>query len=400
MLLRDAGHKRPAHLGAYPLEALATDASIIAIESARAPQVVEAPPASDSTRQTMAAPATLRDAVNHHIALLQAFATGDIAPNQAPVPTDLARRSVELKGAAYYLDADHAGICELPEPIWLRSTKPNVAPDQVPQHTHALVILCAHPRAVEPDNAAFGWVNNAQDSIAQLKCAEIAIALAGHVRALGFNARAHTVLDKGLDMQRAAVLAGIAQRTDVTQPDAISSPFLGTKVELGVVSFDYPVAVDLPLAANAKISALRYWLGVGGAMSGRERNRRARRPSHLSRYPMEQVTRVAQPTTAIFEDEIPRVPLRANFFSRARHGDLGKKAQREVARFASKHPLTHGMMPLINILKDEQDGPVAAIAQAGFTDAAANTKAIKTLAHLLGADLAGCLLYTSDAADE
>ena len=160
-------------------------------------------------------------------------------------------------------------------------------------------------------------------------------------------------------------------------------------VGLAAVTMDYALAVDAPLAADAKISPLRYWWGAGGAVSGRERRRQRRRPSHLSRYPMEKVRRVERPTTLILADEIPGVPQRANFFVRAACGDLGAKAQREVKRFAYKHPLTYGMMPPLRCLASHQDGPVADVPVSAFADAQANSKAIKSLSYHLGVDLTG-----------
>ena len=67
----------------------------------------------------------------------------------------------------------------------------------------------------------------------------------------------------------------------------------------------------------------------------------------------------------------------------------GDKAQREVQRFAFKHPLTHGMMPPLRSMVPHQDGQVADVQPSGLADAEANTKAIKSLAYHLGVDLAG-----------
>ncbi len=52
---------------------------------------------------------------------------------------------------------------------------------------------------------------------------------------------------------------------------------------------------------------------------------RRKRPQHLGPYPMEKIKRVDKPTTLIIEDEIKRVPRRADGFVRADHGDFGKK---------------------------------------------------------------------------
>ena len=68
------------------------------------------------------------------------------------------------------------------------------------------------------------------------------------------------------------------------------------------------VATYQPLHAKAlRAKGWRYWWGINGAQSGRERNRRAARPSHYSRYPMETVRQVDRPTTLIIDDEVPRV---------------------------------------------------------------------------------------------
>ena len=63
------------------------------------------------------------------------------------------------------------------------------------------------------------------------------------------------------------------------------------------------------------------------------------RPPHMGKYPMEQVKRVDKPTTRIDEEFVPRVPLRAAFFTRPSFGDLGERVQNERKRFMSKHPI-------------------------------------------------------------
>ncbi|MDP1845378.1 MAG: reductive dehalogenase domain-containing protein, partial [Candidatus Moranbacteria bacterium] len=154
---------------------------------------------------------------------------------------------------------------------------------------------------------------------------------------------------------------------------------------------DYALAADTPLRADAlQAKGLAYWFGVNGAQSGRERNRQAKRASHLSRFPMETVKRVARPTTLILDDEVPRVPKRAAFFQRALHNDLGDKAKAERTRFAFKTPLSFSMLHVIRSLVPFQGGPVAPAADpARYSDRSANARAIKALSYALGADLTG-----------
>ena len=46
---------------------------------------------------------------------------------------------------------------------------------------------------------------------------------------------------------------------------------------------------------------------------------RRNRPMHMGKYPMEKIRRVEKPTTYI-SDDVKRVPMRANFFTRAAMG--------------------------------------------------------------------------------
>ncbi len=368
MLVRDASCRRPVELGRYPLEALPTDEKIADWE-------VRQPAASagclpDPTNE-------LGKAARQYMAYFSVFAQGEIAPQRAPVPTNLDRRTREIKGAAYYLDADHVGVCKIPAQASITEPSENAS--------HAVVLLIAHGRRVESDNPASEWLAGAEDDIALMRGVEIAVSIAGHIRALGFSAEVHFPGRTTMDLDKLAVLAGIVRRHSSGE---IESPFLGRDFARVVVATDYALTVDKPLSKGAKINSFRYWLGFNGATSGRERRRQAKRASHLSRYPMEQVRRVDRPTTQIFDDEIPRVPQRANFFARARHGDLGDKAQTEVQRFAYKHPLTHGLMGPLRALIPHQDGTIADCPDP-LIDAETNTRAIKSLAYHLGVDLAG-----------
>jgi epoxyqueuosine reductase QueG len=294
------------------------------------------------------------------------------------LPDDLERRAADVKGCAYFMNASQVGICALTEHAWC------VGAAREP-HDRAVVILVELPRLPERDNLAYAWTHSAEREAAELRATEVAVCLARHIRAMGFNARADVPGQVRLEHARLAVLAGLGVR----RGERVVNPFVGERFALTVVTTDYPLAVDQPLSDTARVGAFRQWLGINGATSGRERRRRARRASHLSRYPMEAVKRVARPTTLILDDEVPRVPKRAAFFERALQGDLGDKARIERSRFSFKHPVSWGQVGLIRALVPHQDGPVAARAPGGYDDAAANTRAIKSLSYFLGSDLTG-----------
>ena len=285
-----------------------------------------------------------------------------------------------MKGAAYYLDAAHAGVCAIPVNAWLGERDGSSA-----THSHALVIMVEFGAPVEPGNPASDWIAGAEPDIAQMRADEIGVSLTGHIRALGFSADLHNPEHSQIDFGMLAVLAGVGQR----HADTVHSPFIADRYAWAVITTDYELEPDAPLAANATVNRLHYWWGINGAVSGREKKRRARRASHLGPYPMERLQRVDRPTTLILDDEVPRVPKRAEFFFRAASGDLGPKAQREVRRFAFKHPVTDGLMKPLRAMVPHQDGPVAPAPDPGLRDAQANTRAIKSLSYHLGADITG-----------
>ncbi len=375
MLLYPRSKDRPFHLGPYPIESLPTDQSQVQRETQRAK-----PPESGRIEGN----SPLATAATHYRDIFAKFVDGTPAPEQAPVPNDLQRRSVDIKGAAYFLDAAQAGICDIPGSAWLTGEEPL-------SHRIAVVLLVERPRLPEPENPARGWVGPATEAIADMRAAEIAVCIAGHIRSMGFSARAHIADNSKLDREMLAILAGTAVRDNDGVP---AHPYLGRDFAIAVVSTDYALATDLPLAQSALdpglLRRLSDWWGKDGAQSGRERNRRTRRASHLSRYPMEQVKRIDRPTTFIIDDEVPRVPKRAAFFQRALHGDLGDKAKSERGRFAFKTPLSHSMVQVIRALVPFQGGPVEVEPDAAaHADLDANARAIKSLSYALGADLTG-----------
>ncbi len=374
MILYAKSRHRPFHLGPFPLETLPRDDAVGAAEAARPP--VSGPAA-------IAGDGLLADAIDRYREIYANFIDGDAAPAHAPVPDDLGRRAVDIKGFAYFMDASQIGICRIPDNAWLADAARSA-------HDYAIVVLVEHSKVPEQDNLAYEWVRPAVRNGTALRAAEIAVVVAGHIRQMGWSARAHIAGHEFLDAARLAVLSGLAVR----RGEAIENPWLGDRFCLAVIATDYQLPVDRPLASGAlKAGGPKYWWGINGAQSGRERNRRARRPSHYSRYPMETVRQVDRPTTLILDDEVPLVSKRAAFFERALQGDLGAKSQHERSRFAFKHPTSRSLLRVIRALVPFQDGEVAPVGQeagqTGTRDPAANARAIKALSYFLGSDLTG-----------
>ncbi len=316
--------------------------------------------------------------------LYEKFLDGVVATARAPVPDDLVVRSANLKAGAFFLDATLAGICRIEPGDW--------APDSLNDENHqfALVFLVEFGREPAPGEPGAAWIHGSNADWTDLRCAELAVVLAGYIRALGWSARGQ--VGKGvLSIDRLAQRAGLVLARDGT----LCAPMIERGFRIGVVTTEYPLAIDLPLSASNRLGWPNHdaYLGKMGTRPGWTEAQLAKRPLHLGRYPMETIKRVDRPTTLILRDEIKRVPKRAEFFNRALAGDLGERPQRERSRFAVKHPLAWGMTPLIRNLVPLQGTrePLASDQQlpAAFVNAQANADAIKALAYFMGADLAG-----------
>lgn len=373
---------RPYALGLYPAEDLPRDATLQEREASAPPCTAAACgfPVAALPGESLSAP--LSEALAGQITLFATQAEGPVAAKRAPVPDDLQRRATDIKGAALFLNADQVGITALPASAWRVGSTPTA-------HDTAIVLLLELGRVPEDEPLAAGWCRPAQRAAAATRLAEVAVVLAGYIRRLGWSARADITAQPQLDAERLAVMAGLVVREE----GMLRSPFF-TEFALAVVSTDYPLPHDLPLAARALHShRWRHWWGRAGTRSGRERARRRSRPSHAGLYPVEQLRRTPRPTTLILDDEVPRVPKRAAFFERALRGDLGAKTQRERPRFSLKHPLSHAMAPLLRGLVPLQGGATGQSANPspsmGLADPVANTRALKALAGFLGAEMTG-----------
>lgn len=377
---------RPFHLGVLPTERLPR-AAVEPLPGARQPGDAHA-----------AAADSVQAALPEYAALFHRHLDGPVAPARAPVPDDLAARTQNLKASAHFLDATLAGACELQPGDWL--------PGEHPPHGHAFVFLVEFSREPAAGEPGADWIRGTNAERTDLRCAEIAVVLAGYVRALGWPARGHVAGDTQVDLAQLAQRAGLAKVVD----GVLAMPFSKRGFRVAAITTDYALAPDLPIAPDASLAwpDADAYLGVGGTRPGFEDAELALRPLHAGRYPMERIRRVDEPTTLVLRDEIRRVPKRADLFTRALAGDLGEKAQRERTRFAVKHPLAQAMTPLIRGLVPLQGTrePLAPTGLGGdLSDPQRNADAIKALAYVLGADLVGIceaepwMYYSHDEAE-
>jgi ferredoxin len=359
-----SNRERPYDMGVLPTELLARDPHAW-IGDARLPQDVNVPE-KDS----------ILAAIPEYRELCARFFDGEVAPKRAPVPDDPLARGRNLKASAYFLDATLAGVCLVEELDWINPSHP--------PHTHAFVFLVEFGREPKQGEPAAEWIRGTNAARTDVRCAEVAVVLAGYVRTLGWSARAHIAGEALVSIERLAQRAGVAKSIN----GVLKAPLIERGFRLGVVTTDFEMACDLSLASLDWPSADAY-LGKPGTRPGWSEAEEAKRPVHMGRYEMERIRRVDEPTTLVLRDEIKRMPKRADLFSRALAGDLGEKLAKERRRFAVKHPLAFAMTPLIRNMVPMQGSRDPGKGNAAHSNAKFNSDSMKALGYYMGADLVG-----------
>jgi ferredoxin len=359
-----SNRERPYDMGVLPTELLARDAHLAVLAASMPGDAAQ--PGRDS----------ILAAIPEYRELCVKFFDGEVGVKRAPVPDDPLVRARNLKASAYFLDATLAGVCVLEEPDWINPGHP--------PHTHAFVFLVEFGREPGAGEPGADWIRGTNAARTDVRCAEVAVVLAGYLRTLGWSARGHIAGETLVSIERLAQRAGIAKSIN----GELKAPLMQRGFRFGVVTTDYEMACDLPLAVLDWPSADAY-LGKPGTRPGWTEAEEAKRPLHMGRYQMERIKRVDEPSTLVLRDEIKRMPKRADLFSRALAGDLGEKLAGERRRFAVKHPLAFAMTPLIRNLVPMQGTRESLEGNSKHVDPAFNSNSVKALGYYMGADLVG-----------
>lgn len=364
-----SNRRRPVHLGRFPLERLPR----AALDKAAVRKLRELPVASGIPERN-----TLARLCREYCAIYERFRSGTPAAEKAPYLEDPLERANELKSLAHFFDATMVATCAIPGEAWRASP--------ICGHTHALVLLVEVNDEVEPGNPVRELIQGSDGAAAKLRATEVAVVVSAYLRQLGFEATAHSPFASDVALPVMAAQAGLARLNRA----ALEAPFIGRRFAVGVVTTDMRLAVDLPLRGRSLFEGgAAWWLGVGGTQTWWNRRAERNRPGEWGRYPMEAVKRVDQATTLIIDDEVPRMPKRSNGFYRGKKGDFGEKVAREFGRFAIKTPAGAALADLQIAQTPHQDGATAPAVEPSSLDPARNRRALKTLLHHLGADIAG-----------
>ncbi|WP_300062520.1 2Fe-2S iron-sulfur cluster-binding protein [uncultured Roseobacter sp.] len=425
---------RPFHLGPFPLERLA--------RHDRAPDLSGVPPMQAVSFDRTEVPASLINAMAEYQAMLDAIRDGLI--NRAPsrCPDDPEERARHIKSFGYFQDAPmvgigrlaaedmlevplrNPGIDRLAEELRTRQTQTLAAgidtimadlrdsmtapPRTIAAHDHTVVFLYDYSREPDPSEPGYDWIAEAHPQRAALRATETAVIVAGYLRVLGFDAKAHTATSSDVDLNKLAVGAGLV----TVEEGVLVNPYVGSRFQVAAVTTNFQMMPDKPLVPLAEqpksIHGLAWKLGQGAPKSARTLDPYAKRRYADGPRPFETLKRVEKPTTYIDEARVARVPKRTDMFARAQFGDIGKANQQATTGgyFAQKAPISNAVRRPSGALLLLQQGAVAPEVDPSAREATRNAEGIKAAAYFMGADAVGIsrcpewVWYSHDAVGE
>ena len=406
---------RPVHLGPFPLERLVRG---------EMPDLTAVPWFQPLNFRRPGLPASIVNAMGEYQAMMDAIRDGMVNKARAECPDDPGERAEHIKGFGYFSDAAMVGIGPVPasarldlpyrnpdidrlsEDLKTRQTKTLAAgidlimadlkeamvapPTTIGDHARAIVFLYELSRDPKPDEEGCEWLADAQDHRACLRASETAVVLANYIRLLGWDAKAHTGTSSDVDLNQLAVAAGLATVED----GHLVNPYLGSRFGVAVVTTDFDLTMDMPLAPMdqqpmLQIKGPKWWIGLGSQRSALNGDPYRNRDFKDGPHPFETLTRVDGPTTYIDEANVARVPKRADMFARAQFGDMGKGNQKAATggfyvRKAAPSMAQRRMLGAFVLLQDGESlvGPRP-------TDVARNAANIKAASYWLGIDAVG-----------
>ncbi|MDA9290500.1 reductive dehalogenase [Amylibacter sp.] len=424
---------RLPHLGPYPMERLKRNTG----------PIEKVPEMKAINFNCEKKPHSIINSMRDYQAMMDALRIGLINKGRCNIPSDLNERSNHLKSFAYFQDCSVVGItkidtdCHLKMPIHnpdierlsedLRTKQTKTfaagmdvlmaelreavdAPNSgVLDHSHAITFIYEYPRDPLSDEIGCEWIQNAQLERSTLLGTETANVISNYIRLLGYDARSHSASCSDVDLNRLAVLSGLA----TVENGVLSNPYIGKRFGITAVTTNLELSIDLPLA-KYRDQPKAYTHGIKWIVGkGLSKNKFNREPYKKRRFvdgamPFEKIKRTENPTTYLDEKNIPRVPKRTDLFARAQFGDLGKAVEngsRNGFYVRKTAPSMAQRKPMSAFVLLQNKPPNEKISNTAL-DAARNAENIKAACYFLGIDAVGIsrcpdwAYYSHDAAGE
>ncbi|WP_339764766.1 4Fe-4S double cluster binding domain-containing protein [uncultured Sulfitobacter sp.] len=153
------------------------------------------------------------------------------------------RNAANLKAAAYFLGVDAAGSSACPDWTWYSHDATGTP--ITPPHDQSLSVVIDQGFETMEGASGDDWISTAQSMRAYLRFSVLGGILAQHLRNLGFDAKAHTVMDGDVLQPPLLLLSGLGEVSRIGE--VILNPFLGPRLKSGIVTHTMPVAHDKPI---------------------------------------------------------------------------------------------------------------------------------------------------------
>ncbi|MBB94335.1 MAG: NAD-binding oxidoreductase [Rhodobacteraceae bacterium] len=162
---------------------------------------------------------------------------------QGPRPSDPRDNYDNVLAATYWLGIDAAGISRCPDWTWYSHDATGTPID--PPHDQAVSMIVDQGFETMEGASGDDWISVAQSMRAYLRFSHLGGVIARQIRALGYSAKAHTVMDGEVLQPPLLLLAGLGEVSRIGE--VILNPFLGPRLKSGVVTTDMPLAHDRPV---------------------------------------------------------------------------------------------------------------------------------------------------------
>ena len=168
---------------------------------------------------------------------------GEAAPKVADKTQDAGRNADNVKAALYFLGADAVGISRCPD--WAYYSHDAGGEAITPYHKNAISVIIDQGHETMDGASGDDWIACAQSMRAYLRFSLLGGIIAGHIRALGYSTRAHTVMDGEVLQPPLLLLSGLGEVSRIGE--VILNPYLGPRLKSGVITTDMPLRHDKPI---------------------------------------------------------------------------------------------------------------------------------------------------------
>ncbi len=148
-----------------------------------------------------------------------------------------------VKATSYFLGADAVGISRCPGWTWYSHDAIGAPID--PPHDQAISMIIDQGYETMAGSSGDDWIAVAQSMRAYLRFSLIGGVIAQQIRNLGYQAKAHTVMDGEVLQPPLLLLAGLGEVSRIGE--VILNPYLGPRLKSGAVTTDLPMAHDRPI---------------------------------------------------------------------------------------------------------------------------------------------------------